>query len=469
MHASPCSGSPLPDWQAPGWQPARWFAVPVMILGAGCQAPPGPGVADPPGPGDPGASVGVAASSELAPGNPAVATQVVVSMDEVRVTFPPVADHDWSLAGEEPCVDRVAGRGYDWRILVPEALTAPRSLLVRSSIRCEDRGLSSLEDVIEAASAGVAPPGMLLQFEPTPVEAFVQDGSVVLILRDSVAIIDLFGVRPETVSARGRSAPSEGSEWTETVAVDYVAPFLPPLDSAFLAEARATRLAWEQGVRRTSREIVAVDSRGERLDNPLWMPVGDSIHLEVQEIRCTHDSCRRTEVEIPDSAWSVVDPAVAILGIMEPRPDLRAYAVREVWSMSPAFLRGEAPGRTRVQVAGIPPQDDEDPLWLGAPTALETEIVVTERPVRLELVPRISEAALGDRVEFRTHVTDARGDPIVGATVRISRRSGHTDFRFNHQGGISEITFDRPGLWTLVATLGPLADTVQVRVGSEGS
>lgn len=354
-----------------------------------------------------------------ASGTPEGATRVVVSREEVRVIFPPAADPDGSLVDVERCEGSGGVVRWGWSVAVPEARVGFRSLGVRGSVTCGEPAPESLEGLILGGRAGVAPSGMFLQYEPTPVDAFVQDGSVLLVLRDSTAIVDLFGLRPEAVEASAWGFSGRDGAWTETVPVAYASPPLPPVDSAFLAEARATRLAWEQSIRRTSRRIEAVDSRGARLVAPVWVAVGDSIHLEVREVRCVHDSCRVREIEASGASWSVEDPGVATLGVMEPRPDLRAYALRDVVTLSPTFVRGVAPGRTRVRVEGIPDQADQAPLWMGAPTSLEIEVVVTEQPARIELGPRMSEATLGDQVQFSAVAFDARGGPMEGVIPRF--------------------------------------------------
>ncbi len=451
---------------AAGWL----FALAVLPL-TGCQGPPLQILVEAPSPDPRDAPASVGAPLEEASIQSRGPTRVVVSMDEVRVTFPLAAGQDWSRPGDGPCESAPSGTryGYSWGIRIPEARIGISFLGASVSLPCDGPDPASLEALIEEAQVGVASTGMFLRFGPTPVDVFVEDGSVVLLLRDSTAIVDLFGLRPDSVPATGWSSPADTSRWNDTVAVEYTPPSLPALDSAFLAESRAMRQAFEVSIRRTSRAIEADDSSYRRLSTPLWVAVGDSIHVGVQERRCRYDLCRGLEIEVPDSAWRVDDPAVAILGVMDPRPTITAYAMGEVGTMAPVFLKAVAPGRTRVRMADISPQEDESPLWMGAPTTVEADVVVTERPARLELLPRITRATQGDQVVIRAVATDIHGNAIVGATVRLDGRIGERFTWINPRDGVAEVTFDRPGVWTFTATLGPLADTVQVTVTPVGS
>jgi hypothetical protein len=152
---------------------------------------------------------------------PTADTKVEVTRHELRVIFPADSSLEW---GWPPVTADFRGGTYSWSVEV-NGMDGPVYVnLVLHHTDSTARSFPSQESVVEAASAGLCRAGMVFSCRYELVQALVENGSVVLRLRDSATIARLFGLRQNRVVARGVT-PLD-TDWVpgDSVAVHYVDP-----------------------------------------------------------------------------------------------------------------------------------------------------------------------------------------------------------------------------------------------------
>jgi hypothetical protein len=399
------------------------------------------------------AILGFSGASAFSPQPPSV----TVSQEEVRVVFP--AQPGFSLDPSErlECVDGHSSRAvYLWSLGRLEAVVGPRGI---GAAVWECRPFESWQDLAGSAFAGVFEPGMFTRYQDTPVvDVRAYGDSLVLLLTDREAIVELFGLRPDSVVLTAQQL-GEPRVRTETeVAVRYLEPAIPEPDSALLA--RAARLHAED---RASRRTIRRQIRGsERPADPLWVTLGDSLQVYVSETICNIDLCSRHSLSPPDSAWSVEDPEIAALRFSE--PDLPRTRLHPPERSSRAFLHGLSLGRTMLKASRIESPSDTLMARTRPEPSLEQEVLVTVPPVSVAIVVEANSASVGERGWVRVTLRDEDGDQLRGVPVHlVSHRGGG---RYTQAVTEDEVTvlYDRPGVWRHEVTLGDVADTVVVRV-----
>jgi hypothetical protein len=406
-------------------------AVLVLLAPTGCARAPRPSLA-PPG---------------------AEAPEVEVSARRVRVTFPVDTSGRWSL----PARDRVAlhGVAYEWGMRL-EAMDRPANLLLW--VRQADSAaqlFTSLAALVAAGRAELCTPGM---FEVCDVRVKVASGvagdRIVLTLTDRASITRLFGLRPATVTVWRVTPYSAPEHPSGAVPVRYVAPQIPLPDSATWAAAVRGRRAYQARISTITRRI---GTWGD-----LWLSVGDTIPLPIDEEQCVWDVCGGVGNAVADSGWSVDDSAVVTL--------TRTCGDDHRQLRFPAPAPGNACvvahahriGRTVVRVRGLHGVSDTLPSEEPPASTLERAVIVGPVVSRLEWTTRPDTSVVGDSVTFQVRALDRAGNPIAGSPVALSFESGpHSQVS---TGATGRMRFDTPGRRRVVATLRGLADTVVVTV-----
>jgi hypothetical protein len=383
-------------------------------------------------------------------------TDVEVSRTLVRVVFPADTATRWGWFEAD---DTRSYDGYSWSMWVDGGMDGPRSLYWgvgpdRSAAGAAGRvrRFGSLKALLSAGRGGVCRAGMAQVCDAPRPRVTVDDGRVVLALRDSATIARLFGLRPARVRVYRRT-PADSRGTSDSVLVTYVGPQIPEPTPAVRDEAARSRRAYEASVTRISRRI----GGWPRSWPALWAPVGDTLRLEVEETTCHHDLCSSFG-EAVDSGWWAEDTTIVRVG-----PPTRV-ARDGAYERGPRVrLVGLRPGRTTLHVRGLRSGADTMAGGEHLPGELAREVVVTPRPARLALHLAADTARPGRPFRIGIEVGDAAGDPILDAPVEVTADVG--SYRRETVGTVSiSVTFERPGSRQVTASLGGLADTVLVTV-----
>lgn len=367
--------------------------------------------------------------------------RITASLREVRVVFPRDTARAWGWS-DDPRPRYFAF--YHWMVAT-DGVDGPESLtLAVMRLDGRARAFPSLAAVVAEGEprlctfAGCVKEG---------VEARVEDGRLVLAVRDSAAIARWLGLRPDSVRVAW-NRPGETMNDSYTVPVEYVAPAIPPPDAALLARSEVGRRLQERAMHRRVRRID--DGRSPWLD--LWLAVGDTVPLWVSDALCDRHSCDTEVVDV--GAWTVDDPEVASLrpagpatGPMEPRA---RYT-----------LAGLRAGRTRLQVTGLPSARDTMLSRDTVPRTVTREVVVTLPIARVTLSPRTLTAVAGEPVEMRVAVHDRAGGLVDDPPMALSTGSGSWIWPVS---GVYRWTYHDPGTYTATVSFGGATDSVAVTV-----
>jgi alpha-tubulin suppressor-like RCC1 family protein len=378
--------------------------------------------------------------------------RVTVSRREVRVVFPPDDGKAW---GWSALADPNYRPWYDWGISV-DGMDGLRSLRLMAG-RANDsaRRFVSLDSLVAAGRLSLCSPTTIRGCSPRSAFASVVDGRVVLVLRDSVEIARLFGLRPLSVTAWTSRPPDGASARMDSTPVWYVAPQIAPVTAAVLADARASRRRYEASIRTISRTISTDHNEAAR--TALWLAVGDSSPLSVVEEDCIYDSCRAGIVALADSLWALGDSSVAGLRV--------AASSRTILQMTGPSMQlvGRRPGRTRLDVTLPPLPSDTAPSRSPPQRALTRELVVTRPMTRIAFVPRPDSLRVGESIVLRVRGTDDQGRQYENVPARIMVNDGERGYTTSSADPV-RLQFGSPGTRTIVSQYRALSDTLTVRV-----
>jgi len=249
-----------------------------------------------------------------------------------------------------------------------------------------------------------------------------------------------------------RSGPEDDWRPPVRVKVEYVSPQIPAPDAAFRAEAARAKRRYLASINWIRRDIAG----GPSGSGAIWIGVGDSIPINVSEMRCTHDVCSGSSADLP-GVWSVDDSSVARLRRV--KPDAGAFG-----SASPSlYLVARARGRTTVRVRL--PESSADTMPFQEPPArtLERPVVVTNPAARVEISAHPDTIKLGEPLDLRVRVRDREGQAIEGAPVQVRYEDGGSAYVTTATGAL-RLELRRPGPHPIVATFGKMVDTVRVTV-----
>jgi hypothetical protein len=382
-------------------------------------------------------------------------TRVLVSRNEVRVIFPPDTSRTWGW----PRVDsmsRTLAPAYYWDMSA-DAIDGPRTLSLRlHQPDTTARTFPTLRRLVAFEKPDFFEPGMMPRHIPARIGASADGNRVVLTVRDSGAIIRLFGLRPDSVSV-SRFRPHDPSfPVSARVAVDYVRPQIPMPDSAFRAEAARARRRYLARINWITRAI----SGGVHGGAAIWVSVGDSIPIAVSEARCTHDVCAGGR-EVVGAEWTLDDSSIARVVAAAPRPEVPRI-VRDL--LPRTYLVARAQGGTVLRVRLPASPVDTMPFQEPPPRTLEREVVVTARSARIEVSPQADTVQIDQPLSVRVRLTDGDGHQIEGAPVQVAYELAAGSWALETTTDALRVTFTQAGTRTIVAKFGTLADTVRVTV-----
>ena len=198
----------------------------------------------------------------------------------------------------------------------------------------------------------------------------------------------------------------------------------------------------------------------------LWLAVGDSTQLGIEEWHCLDDVCGpyHGSKRAPRTwgRWLVTDSSVARLHRLSSKlRDWRFYADSE----RVMTLVAMKAGRTVVRAVGVHSAADSVPSRTGLDSILTREVLVTPAVGRLVISPRPATMTAGDSTLFVVRVLDRAGRTIEGTPVELMWGA-----KESHWASLAtepvRVSFPRPGRFEIVATLGAHADTVNVEVVS---
>jgi alpha-tubulin suppressor-like RCC1 family protein len=412
--------------RSPDWKDERCQPTPVKVPGLPSLAP--------------------LRTGNRSPGVPA-ATRVLASRREVRVLFPRDTMRVWGWADlGNPSEDRT----YRWQIGIGTP-SGPRVLILRvEPTDSTARDFTSLSTLVAAGHASLCGAGMIMTCDQTKVSATVENGGVVLSLRDRARIAELFEMRPASVAAYHR-VPYDESPWSfDTVRVEYIAPEIPEPDATLRAAAAEKRRRYEISIHQTSRHITG----GPPYTGLLWLAVGDSMRVGIAETQCTYDVCSRGLAVVTGSGWVVGDSSIAAL-----------HGVSQGAALRPpeAFVVARRPGRTTLRIDGLTGPSDTMPSRTHPERSITRDVLVTVPVDRVRILPRPDSVVVGSAVQFSLQALDRAGQVIEGAPVIGRFDTGRHTQGFEGPGPF-RAQFDVPGRRTLVASLGTRADTVAVMV-----
>lgn len=380
-------------------------------------------------------------------------TRVVVNAREVRVVFPRDTARAWGWSDRKELGYYPM---YIWGVSV-DGMDGPRILAARVGRDTnEARAFPSLERLVAAAVAQLCSPGMMWHCEPSPIRASVEDGHVVLTLRDSAQVARLFGMRAKSVDAWQRAPGEDGRISRDTAVVEYIAPQIPLPDDATRADAARSQRRYEASISNITRYIAG----GEEW-HPLWLEVGDSAIVAVTELHCHHDTCMSGSSTARDSGWTISDTRVA--RVQPVKLDSSDDIIVIYSGGARQYVKALRPGRTMLRVRGLHSAADTAPSARRPERQLEREIIVTPPIRRIEIVPRRHTVRPREIFALRVRALDARGREIVRLPWRLEVLDG--EYRSIQIGPKPQrFAFTAPGRVRIAAKLGAHVDTLTVTV-----
>src|SRR6185436_8214209 len=202
-------------------------------------------------------------------------TQVLVSRDDIRITFPAETKTVWGWSAVDEQLNRQ--QNFVWYVEAPGTV-GPKGIMARvyNWHRVPDMKYSSLAEMLRSPERvlGVCGPGMILQCDRKHTSVRVRGRRVMITVKDSATVAELFGMLPDSVRVK-RDDDYVG----HLTAVRYVEPFVVPLDSQARARRGAEVREYEFSIRRLERAI-APGSRE--------LMVGDSMFFHLEESKCKY-------------------------------------------------------------------------------------------------------------------------------------------------------------------------------------
>lgn len=377
---------------------------------------------------------------------------VIVNRRELRVVFPRDTARAWGWsARKEPGYYPF----YIWGISV-EGMDGPRSLVARvDRERDEARDFASLVTLVASTRAALCKPGMFGPCDSSHSRATVDDGRVVLTLRDSAQIARLFGMRPPFVAVWQERPGEHGRFPNDSARVEYVAPEIPLPDAATREDAARSQRRYEASITTISRYIEGGTNWGS-----LWLEIGDSAAVSVTEMQCHYDACMSGFSTPLDSGWTVADSSIARLQLAKP-PNVSGVVF--ILGGASRYVKALRPGRTALRVRGIHSPSDTAPSSKPPERELEREIIVTPPIERVEIAPRPDTVRVGEIITLHVRALDHDGRDVAGLPWRLEVLDGES--RGIRTGPVAaSLGFTVPGRVRIAARLGIHTDTMTVTV-----
>ncbi|NUQ93105.1 MAG: hypothetical protein HOQ12_13890 [Gemmatimonadaceae bacterium] len=321
--------------------------------------------------------------------------------------------------------------GYRWSVSGHGLHDYWRVELAAGADSNEARSFPSLDALLATAKlTACRGGGMVATCAPLAGAARSDDGHVVVTLRDSALIAELFGLRPER---RGvfRDSPVSSQLELDSVRVEYVDPQVAePSDSLRSWVAERRRLE-QKNDRRAIRAIRVAPSWG--WGDTLWVALGDTVEISLAAFTCSGDVCSGNGGTDTwgDSSWVVGDSTMlAPLRPAEPLPSMtkprsrgqlsEIEVVSHIGPRPPARRVAARVGATTIHVGGLKPYEDSAHVAAVPPRAL-TNLVVVRPPVsRVVIHPRPDTVFVGAEPWFMADAFDTAGGLLLHATVPIT-------------------------------------------------
>ncbi len=371
---------------------------------------------------------------------PLSATSVEMSTRRVRIAFPVDTSGAWSW----PARGEGAYQGYVWSAVV-DGMDGPVSIGLWVYHRDTTAlTFSSLEQLIAAGYSKLCLPGMV-QSCPDSVTKTLENNRIILTLDNPAVIARLFGTRPKYVRVARQTPNLAPTYESDSVPIRYVAPQIPQPDSALLAEAERGRRRHEASITSISRNIRG--GEGWWGIDDLWVPVGDSIRLNLVEMNCHYDSCGEGR-QVSDSGWSVRDSSIVRI-----RPNCGEGCV---------FAYAHRTGKTMISVRGLHGPSDTMPSYKPPEHRIDRRITVGRPVAQVAILPRPDTVLLGQPYTFRARAFDRAGRVVPDVPIEIVVDIGHRLGTLATKPYPAEfrVTGRRP----VIATFRGLADTLIVTV-----
>lgn len=380
-----------------------------------------------------------------APNDPNAA-RVTVSRTLVRVEFAPDTSGFWGWSVRNDPGYRPM---YTWSVLVG-GMDGPQTLSL--TVQRQEPGaaeFTTLDSLVKRGKASFCP-ARPMRVTCIPVAASVERGRVILALKDSSVITRLFGLRPAAVSVR-RERPDEAYSFLgDSVRVEYVAPEIPAPNADTREDARRSQRAFETSISVIVRTIVG----GTPEAGPLWLTIGDSATLRVDETWCHYDLCGSTTFNAA-TTWTIDDSSVVGL-----RSSVRTAL--DAFPQTRAVVTARRLGRTTVRASLGPSPSDTMPSSRPPSRRVERAIQVSPPVGRVELASPADTLHSGESYHIGVRVFDLTGRLIRGAPVQ--GRLG-TEFASTADStGRLFFYFQSAGKQTIVATFGGKTDTLRLTV-----
>jgi hypothetical protein len=341
---------------------------------------------------------------------------------------------------------------YIWSVAVP-GMDGPQNLTAWVNTRTRGaRQFASLSDLVKAADPVNCKGGMIPDCDDRNLTATGSGDVVTLVLRDSAQIARLFGMRPTFVQA-SETRPDGDRRSSDSVRVEYVAPLIPEPDAALRADAARSRRRFEASINRIARII-----EGGSSGRGLWLAVGDSVSLRVNESHCTYDMCVEAYPrQIADSGWSVDDSRIARLQM--PVPDRGSD--RRSYSQPMRYLKALRPGVTYVRVRGIHGPSDTAASSPPPARAIQRVVRVT-RPIGRVEVTRPPDSVFVNRILYLNARTfDIEGHSVADVPVTFEVEGEGSIYR-SWSEVPAPVTIRTRGRKRIMARAGQCADTLTV-------
>jgi hypothetical protein len=269
--------------------------------------------------------------------------------------------------------------------------------------------------------------------------AQIENGRLVVVVRDSAMLALLFDGRPTSVlissSLPRLPLPRQ--------AVRYVDPQILPPSKA--ARAEYDLALGREGWSPWTRTLWVGKSWAS---DTVWMQVGDRLTVGVREEQVQPIDARNERLDFTASDWVSSDSSVVTI----------APANSPLHSVNVAALR---PGRSTVAVNGLRGASDELPRSPRARTLTRT-FIVTPRLARVEIVTRLEEIVAGSKVTLVARVIDERGRVVAGAPVGFYVLYDPPG-KYGPEGSGEDPDLTTPGQRRFIAYFETLADTLDVR------
>jgi hypothetical protein len=192
--------------------------------------------------------------------------------------------------------------------------------------------------------------------------------------------------------------------------------------------------------------------------------VGDSAQLGIEQWECRSDLCGHyfgfSGTPQDWGRWSVDDPRIARLHRSTDRSAFNRFLGHRDLARIIVALR---PGRTRVRAVGV--HTFADSVASNAPldSIIERDLLVTPEIERLTISPRPATLVAGDSTWFTVRVLDRTGQRIVAAPVDLAWGVTGSHYVSTASKPV-RVSFEQPGRYEIVASLGKFSDTVNVEV-----